>query len=98
VNFPVTGGVRMPVRLLAQYRDHWPVSGLYRRSVSPEKPLVGKVISSKFALPSKCRTAWLMPGNDSHSLPGSRKSRRQRLAISQVPVKKPKSSMRFLAV
>jgi hypothetical protein len=34
------------VRLLAQYSDHWPVSGLYRRRVSPENPFVGKTISS----------------------------------------------------
>jgi len=58
--------------------------------------LVGNVISSKFAPPSKCRDAWLMPGNSSHSLSGSRKSARQRLATSQVPVRKSKSFMRIL--
>jgi len=36
----------VPARLLAQYSDHWPVSGLYRRRVSPENPFVGKTISS----------------------------------------------------
>ena len=96
VNVPVTGGNSVPVRLLAQYSDHWRVSGLYRRRVSPENRLVGKIISSKLAAPSKCREAWLMPGNSSHLLAGSRKSVRQRLAISQVPVKKSKSFMPFL--
>src|SRR5262245_13705473 len=94
---PVPGGNSVPVRLLAQGSDHWPVSGLYRRSVRPENPFVGKMISSKFALPSKCRDAWLMPGNSSHMLSGSRKSVRQRLAMSQVPVRKSKSFMTFLS-
>jgi len=96
LNAPVTGGNSVPVRLLAQYSDHWPVSGLYRRRVSPENPFVGKMISSKFALPSKCREAWLTPGNSSHVLSGSRKLVRQRLTMSQVPVRKSKSFMPFL--
>jgi hypothetical protein len=70
LNAPVTGANSMPVRLLAQYSDHWPVPGLCRRRVSPENPFVGKMISSKFAFPSKCREAWLTPGNSSHVLPG----------------------------
>src|ERR1700733_2876298 len=90
MNLPTTGGVNVPVRLLAQYSDHCARSGSYSLTVRPEKPFVGKSISSKDAAPPKCRLARVMPGNSSHSLVSSRKSVRHRLRTFQVPGEKAK--------
>jgi hypothetical protein len=78
-------------RLLTQYSHHSSRSGSNRRRVNPEKPWVGKVISSKLAAPPKSGSHREVPGNSYHSsLPASGLASRRPTA-SQVPNKKSKS-------